>query len=258
MAGRIRSIKPEILEDERSAGLSSDAWRLWVSMWLLADDHGRLRGTPEWLRSQVFWATPHKVNVSDLLVELDAAGVIVRYVVSDQKYIEIPNWTKHQKVDHPAKPRIPASCEDSSRGSRRIPETLARLPEDLASISENLATDQDLRSGPPTSDQDQYRSLSASADLVLAPRLELGKAASAAQRKTVDRHLALAVVVLDSLNAARKATIPGARDIKPSYSSLSAICGRLDAGKTMAECLAVVAVCEAEVRTSNASWPLMD
>lgn len=118
MAGRIRTIKPEILEDERSAGLSSDAWRLWVSMWLLADDHGRLRGAPSWLRSQVFWACPGPVDVTSMLSELDTAGVIVRYEVSEQKYIEIPNWTKHQKIDRPSNPRVPSRPDTDSRVNR--------------------------------------------------------------------------------------------------------------------------------------------
>jgi hypothetical protein len=148
MAGRIRSIKPEILEDERSAGLSSDAWRLWVSMWLLADDHGRLRGAAQWLHSQVFWSCPHAVSVPDLLAELDAAGVIVRYEVNGQKYIEIPGWSKHQKIDHKGKPRIPGPYYDSSRDSR---ETSRDSRETLAKVSETLAPD--LRS--PISDQDQ-------------------------------------------------------------------------------------------------------
>jgi len=160
MAGRIRSIKPEILEDERSAGLSSDAWRLWVSMWLLADDHGRLRGAAQWLHSQVFWSCPHPVSVPDLLIELDAAGVIVRYEVSGQKYIEIPGWSKHQKIDHKGKPRIPTPCGDSSRESR---DSLANPLETVVKVSETLAPD--LRS--PISDQrpaTSEKELSADAD----------------------------------------------------------------------------------------------
>lgn len=128
MAGRIRTIKPEILEDERSAGLSSDAWRLWVSMWLLADDHGRLRGAPSWLHSQVFWATPIPVDVPGLLCELDTACVIERYEVSGQKYIEIPNWTKHQKVDRPSNPRVPARPDADSRVPRDRLATDLRPP----------------------------------------------------------------------------------------------------------------------------------
>lgn len=40
---RIRTLKPEILEDARTAGLSDAAFRLFVAMIVLADDHGNLR-----------------------------------------------------------------------------------------------------------------------------------------------------------------------------------------------------------------------
>lgn len=142
MAGRIRSIKPEILEDERSAALSSDAWRLWVSMWLLADDHGRLRGALTWLEGQVFWAAKPRESLAKLLESLETARLIVRYEHTGQRYIEIRNWAKHQRVDHPGKPRIPAPelapvvsiqlvNSDSSRESR----------ESLGNPSESLAPD---------------------------------------------------------------------------------------------------------------------
>ena len=162
MAGRIRSIKPEILEDERSGSLSSDAWRLWVSMWLLADDHGRLRGAPEWLKAQVFWSPVHvRIKVPDLLDELASAGVILRYVVDGQRYVEIRTWAKHQKIDHPAKPRIPLPPSDL----RDVSECLARQSEYLAPDLD-LDLDQDL---------DQEGSLDLERAYAIFPRKE-GKA----------------------------------------------------------------------------------
>ncbi len=152
MAGRIRSIKPEILDDELSAELSSDAWRLWVSMWLLADDHGRLRGSPDWLKAQVFWHEKHaKVDTSVLLDELQIAKVIVRYVVNGQRYIEVRSWKKHQKVDHPSAPRVPTPEEGVIEAPR---EVLASPRENLAKTSENLAPDPDPDQDPdPDLDQ---------------------------------------------------------------------------------------------------------
>lgn len=41
MAGRIRSIKPEILDDEKCASLSHLE---------IADDYGNLRGDPDYVR----------------------------------------------------------------------------------------------------------------------------------------------------------------------------------------------------------------
>lgn len=108
MARTIRTIKTEILSDEKSAALSSDAWRLWVSMWLIADDHGRLRASPLFLKTQVFWATPEPAIISDMLEELSAADLITRYYVKGQAYVSIPNWDKHQRIDYKAKSLIPS------------------------------------------------------------------------------------------------------------------------------------------------------
>jgi len=56
VAGRIRSIKPEILEDDRTAGLDDATFRMFVSGLLLADDYGNLRANPGLLHASIFWA----------------------------------------------------------------------------------------------------------------------------------------------------------------------------------------------------------
>ena len=57
MAGRIRTIKPELLEDEVASSLSDSAWRLFVSSWLLADDHGNFRAGRRYLAASVWQDT---------------------------------------------------------------------------------------------------------------------------------------------------------------------------------------------------------
>lgn len=116
MSRRIRTIKPEILDDEVSAHLSDGAWRLWVSMWTLSDDAGRLRGSAAWLRGQVFWAHP-KVDDEETerrLQELETARVIVRYQVGTQTYAQVRTWTKHQRIEKPQESKIPESSQLSS------------------------------------------------------------------------------------------------------------------------------------------------
>jgi hypothetical protein len=108
VAGRIRTIKPEILDDEKAAGLSDAAWRLWVSSWLLADDYGRLRANTHYLKGSIFWHERHRNKKIDLLVrELEKAGLLTRYSNGGQKYALVPKWDRHQKVQHPGKPRCP-------------------------------------------------------------------------------------------------------------------------------------------------------
>jgi hypothetical protein len=124
VAGRIRTIKPEVLDDEIAAALPHLAWRLWVSSWLLADDQGNFRANPNLLLGQVFWATPTGIeefrqavrilatcktpaNDSRESRESGANGLWLLYRVKNQPYAHITGWDPHQRVDRPGKPRCP-------------------------------------------------------------------------------------------------------------------------------------------------------
>jgi hypothetical protein len=142
---RIRTIKPELLEDEKAASLSHEAWRLFVSCLLLADDYGNLRGNTKWIEGQVFWARDAKVEKA--IDELVEAGMLARYSVRGQPYITVCNWSKHQRVDKPSKPIIPAPSEDDGTPSRDSRETVASPRETLDSdrdLDRDLDHDHDL------------------------------------------------------------------------------------------------------------------
>lgn len=112
MAGRIRSIKPEVLEDEEAAGLSDGAWRLWISLWALADDHGNTRSSAKWLAGQVWWASGRShVAVEQLINELHQSKRIELYMVRGERYLHIRNWEKHQRIDNAGKNRVPLPSE---------------------------------------------------------------------------------------------------------------------------------------------------
>ncbi len=223
MAGRIRTIKPEILDDEKSASLSSDAWRLWVSMWLLADDYGRVRGDSRRLAASVFWAAPKKVDIDSLLHELMAKAMVTPYRVRDQIYLEIANWTKHQRIDNASsRGKLP---DPSEADNPYLPVLAAALRE-----SPQLAA-------PRGSDLEGNRKG--------IGREGIGVAAKAA-----------AVAVLDLLNQARKQAIPGSRTLAPIAANLLHIEARLADGYTVEDCQHVITVRAAEVRQKpeTAKW----
>jgi hypothetical protein len=143
MAGRIRSIKPELFEDEKTAALPSDAFRLFVASLVLADDYGNLRISPKQLEGAVFWACGSASPVPDLVQILTDCGLWTAYAVRGQAYAHVTNWEKHQRVDHPGKARVPDIREGLAIDSRDIRETLA--PDLRSPIS-------DLR--PPITDLD--------------------------------------------------------------------------------------------------------
>jgi uncharacterized phage protein (TIGR02220 family) len=131
MAGRIRTIKPEWLENQRLGSCSDAARLLSIALILLADDHGRGRAATAYLAGQAWTYTLAKVpetlaRVSAALSELVAIGYVRLYEVEGQEYFEILGWSRHQKVDKPGKPRVP----DPTLG--KIRDTLAKVPETLA------------------------------------------------------------------------------------------------------------------------------
>lgn len=107
MAGRIRSIKPELLEDDKTANLSHEGWRCFVSLLLLADDYGNFRAHPALLEGAIFWGCPSSQGIGRLIRELGEVGLITVYSVRDQTYGHINGWARHQRVDKPGKPRCP-------------------------------------------------------------------------------------------------------------------------------------------------------
>jgi hypothetical protein len=70
MTGRIRTVKPEWLEDERMVEMSPEARVLSVGLLLLADDYGNGRGSDLYLHSRVFPASPRD-KLAKALGELD-------------------------------------------------------------------------------------------------------------------------------------------------------------------------------------------
>jgi hypothetical protein len=124
MAGRIRSIKPELLDDELAAGLSDAAWRLWISSWLLADDYGNARAGEKYLAAQVWHDTSKKV--ARPLGELIEKGFVEPYSCDGQRYVHIRGWTKHQRIDNAGKARMPAPDSDDGEWKQALGDILAK------------------------------------------------------------------------------------------------------------------------------------
>lgn len=139
---RIRSIKPEILEDEKTAGLSDTAFRIYVSIFTLADDHGNLRAGARFVEKQVFWSRDPGIPFAEAWAELTSCGLVREYAVDGQRYAHIRNWDKHQKIDHPSKPKVPLPPEEHASGTHCVPDSRDSR-ETLANPRETLEMDQD-------------------------------------------------------------------------------------------------------------------
>lgn len=173
MAGRIRTIKPEVLEDERPAALSDGAWRLWVSMWLIADDHGNCRADAKYLRAQVWWAHDTPPDVTKMVTELRAAGSISLYSVRGQTYAHVNRWEKHQRVDNAGNPRVPSLNDAEAISLGESPRT-----------SEDCGSDHDQRpTTTNTTNERQFSLTSPSAPESVVPLFDFASVYKAYPRK---------------------------------------------------------------------------
>jgi hypothetical protein len=112
---RIRTIKPDFWSDERIVGLSPMARLFFIGMWNFADDHGGIERSPRQLKMKVF--PGDDVEVEPLVQELLGAGMVVEYEVDGALYLNIKNFLRHQRINRPSTPRIPAFKESVHRPS---------------------------------------------------------------------------------------------------------------------------------------------
>lgn len=106
---RIRSLKPECFKDEDLATLPYEGRILYMGLWCFSDKEGRLEYRPKYLKAEIF---PYdNINIekfinllSDPKIPDRPEKVFIRiYTVKDRKYIDIPEFLKHQSPHHTEK-----------------------------------------------------------------------------------------------------------------------------------------------------------
>ena len=137
---RIRTIKPELPQSDDIGRCSREARLLFILLFTIVDDDGRARATSRVLASLLYPFDDDAPSLIDgWMDELEMNNLIRRYIVEETRYLDLPKWLKHQKVDHPSPSRLPpfsrefASPLESSRlylGSRILSKS------DLASPRE--------------------------------------------------------------------------------------------------------------------------
>jgi len=93
---RIRTVKHEFFLDEKVAELDTRTRLAFIGLWTLADRAGRLVDSPKRIRAELFPYEP-RVDMEAALAELATAGLIVRYQVGAQRFVQVTNFTRHQR-----------------------------------------------------------------------------------------------------------------------------------------------------------------
>ena len=90
--------------NEDLADLGHTAMLLFAMLPMLADREGRLEDRPRRIKAQLFPYDNTRVETHlDKLVE---AGLVRRYEVGGESYIEIVNWSRDQKIHHTEKESV--------------------------------------------------------------------------------------------------------------------------------------------------------
>lgn len=105
------------------AKLSRDARLLFIGTITIADDDGRLKGSPAYLRSQIF-PYDEDVTIGDVrkwLDEILKLKLITKYIVEEEDYLSHPNWTEYQTLRSDRRKESHIPSPDSSVTTTRQP-----------------------------------------------------------------------------------------------------------------------------------------
>lgn len=113
---RSRNIKPGFFLNEDLADNDPLARILFIGLWTLADFRGDLEWKPRKIKAQLL---PYdNCDIEELAINLDKSRLIIFYNVEGERYVHIPNFSKHQNP-HPNERRkgssIPAFSKERSQ-----------------------------------------------------------------------------------------------------------------------------------------------
>lgn len=132
---RARNIKPGFFVNEDLVELPFETRLLFIGLWTIADREGRLLDRPKTIKMSVFPAD--NIDVDPLLQQLHDAGFLSRYIVGEQRLIQITNFVKHQKP-HQNETESLLPCQ---QGLAPLVEALVPMVEGLAPLGEALGSE---------------------------------------------------------------------------------------------------------------------
>lgn len=124
---RIRTIKPTFFRSRAVRKLSSNDVRiLWIGLWPLSDDEGRMLDEPEQLVGDLWALELSAAQIETALTELHEHGRIVRYEVGGERFMQVTNWLDHQRIQKPNVSEIAPPPVPTDSGIATVPITVGR------------------------------------------------------------------------------------------------------------------------------------
>lgn len=118
---RKRMIDPNIWQSEDFGKLSLLAKIVFIGLFSLADDEGRGRANPVYLKSSLFpyEESMRSADITKTLLEISSNMSVVFYSCDGSDYYSLYNWSDWQKIDKPTDSKLPA-FEENNKEIRRI------------------------------------------------------------------------------------------------------------------------------------------
>lgn len=118
---RIRTIKPDTFRSETLADLTLAAERTFIGLWTEVDDNGRYRDRAAVIHGAL-WALRPEHTVREVeadLAQLEDANLICRYEVGGIKFLHLPSWKEHQRINRPSPSKLPPcpTCTEERGGT---------------------------------------------------------------------------------------------------------------------------------------------
>ena len=99
---RNRMIKSKFCDDVKIGRLSRDARLLYIQLWLFSDDIGVVIGDSVWLKSKMFPYDQIQIQQFEKWMnELVINGFICLLSYKGERFIYLPNFTRHQVINRP-------------------------------------------------------------------------------------------------------------------------------------------------------------
>ena len=112
---RKRMIDPNIWQSEDFGKLSNLAKLIFIALFSLADDEGRGRCNPTYLKSTIFPYNEdlRSADVEVALSEISRTMSVIFYSYDGSSYYSLLSWNTFQKIDKPSKSNIPEYDENN-------------------------------------------------------------------------------------------------------------------------------------------------
>ncbi|MEU4738251.1 MULTISPECIES: hypothetical protein [Streptomyces] len=149
---RIRSIKPEFFTSLTIADLPISARLTFIGLWTYVDDNGVGLADPRLIRAAI-WPLEEAPDIlqrtREDLRSLQENRLVTFYEASGKALLAITNWSEHQKVSHPRKPRYPRPEQvlrdaetPSDQQNPNPPDDSGNPPEDFQRTPETIRPEQ--------------------------------------------------------------------------------------------------------------------